>query len=195
MCLENALPQESWGPDTELEEFRIRDRSDERAVFMMARDFVFTCNGTVRQWIIRWYYRDASPNCATIHFTFYVLRELLQCGLLAPKGQNMFPVIVTSSRDQEVLSVFTVDPQERISVQPGDFVAVSMELVSSQCSDVRARVGGARGISNTMLHGLFPDLASALLPGFITPCSSYTQNDQLMPYLTAVVGELAAIIH
>ena len=176
--------------DHELEEFRIRDRSDERVVFLMARDFVFSCNGTVQRWIIRWFYRDASPNCATITFTFYVLRQSVDCGITTIEGHNMFPFTVATSRDQTIVSVFEVNSQERISVQKGDFVAVTMELTSSDCPDIRARVTGVRGIPNRVFHGLFPDLTAALGPGLISPCSSYIQDELLVPYITVVFGEL-----
>ena len=188
-CLENALPQEAWVTNHDLEEFRVRDRSAERVVFLMARDFVFSCNGTVLRWIIRWFYRDASPNCATITFTFYVLRQLRDCGITTIEGQNVFPFTVTTNSDQTILSVFEVNPQQRISVQEGDFVAVTMELSESNCPDIRARVAGVRGIPNRVFHRLFPDLAEALVPGLISPCSSYIQDELLMPYITAVFGE------
>ena len=187
-CLENALPPHEWVSGVELEEFRIRDRSDERAVFLMARDFVFSCNGNIIQWIIRWHYRDASPFCATIRFLFYVLRQSQLCGLTTKVGSNEFSVVVDSSRDQTVESVFKVDPMHRISVQKGDIAAVIMTLARSTCPDVRARIGGRREESN-MYHGQFETFSQALVPGLAQPCVSYTTDRLLKPFFTAVVGK------
>ena len=158
----------------------------------MPRDFVFTCNGTIQRWVISWFYRDAFPNCATINFIFYILRQSLgECGITTIEGQNLFSERVTSSSDSTVVSVFDVDLQDRIHVQVGDFVGVTMELASSDCNDIRARIKGERGTPSTVYYGLFSNIAQALLPGRLTvPCSSYTQDQLLLPYITAVVGEL-----
>ena len=188
-CLESALSPDEWVSGSELEQFRIRNREDERAVIVIARDFVFTCAGSVKQWKIRWHYRDASPGCATVIFTLLVLRQTESCGMITIKGQNTFPVVVDSSRDQIVQSVFDVDIEERVSVLQGDFIGVIMSFMSPSCSDIRARVSGVRGAGETVYYGQFDTFLLAPMPGVTQPCLFYTAESLIKPFFTAVIGK------
>ena len=191
-CLEIALSPDEWVYGAELNSLEIRNREDERAVTIIARDFAFTCAGSVRQWQIRWNYRDASPGCARVTFDFFALRQSESCGTTTLQGHNCFSVVVDSSGRQSVQSVFDVDrtAKQRVRVQEGDFIAVTMSLTSStSCPNIRARVAGVKRAGGTIYHRLFDSYAQALLPSLVQPCTSYTAENLIKPFFTAVIGK------
>ena len=191
MCLEQSLQPQQWAPNSEIDDLRMRDRSGERVLLLVALDFLFACEGTVEQWTIRWMHREAWPGCATVSFNFYVLRQSEGCGALTAVGDNLFSVTTDQHSDSEieVESVFSVDPQDRISVRRGDFVGLLMYITvqSSQCEDIRVWITG-QITKSRVYYGLFSTTLQAISPGFSQPCSSYGWNETILPYFTAFVN-------
>ena len=183
-----------WNSDNEIEDFRIRDRSDENTVMLITPDFTFSCDGYVNQWNIVWYHREAWRNCVTVQFTFYVFRTAQQCGSLTVVGSNSFPVLISENSDDRIRveTEFEVEPEQRLVVQAGDFIGVSASLVNVQCSDdIRVRIAGIRNLNivNTVYHGLFSAFERLSLV-LSQPCTELTVDMSTIPFITAVVSKL-----
>lgn len=198
-CLEGALAISEWTSGTEIEDFRLRDRNDERTVILLARDFVFSCDGRVNQWNIAWYHREAWTNCAAVQFIFYVFRQSDHCGTLNLVGSNLFQVQISENSDDEIRleSEFEVEHGQRLIVQTGDFIAVSASLLAVQCSDIRVRIAGIRNmnIMNTVYHGLFSSIEGFSLALLFQPCTALVVDTSTFPFITAAVSKLHIVLY
>ena len=179
---------DQWNSDFGIEDLRLRDRSDERTLLLIAQDFVFTCEGVIERWAIRWSHREAVTNCATIFFDFLVFRQLEECGTLIVVGSNSFSIGITESSDSWVSkhSEFIVTSQKMITVRDGDFIGLIVSLHESRCSDIRVRIAARIDIQNTVYHGLFPSEFSLNL---LQPCTTYTLNEFILPFFTAYLSK------
>lgn len=112
-----------WTSGDEIGDYRIRGREDEDTILLIMKDFVFTCQGNITQWRLQWHYRDGLSGC-TIHFHFYVMRQLEDCGNVIITGENHFTETINQNGDSTILTVervFSVLSEHQLQVQEEDF--------------------------------------------------------------------------
>ena len=87
-CLEQSLLTSEWVTAEEIDWLQMQGANSE--LILVARDFVFSCDGYIDQWAIQWYHRGATTLCTETRFTFTVYRLLDACSVLWVLGENTF---------------------------------------------------------------------------------------------------------
>ena len=157
---------------------------------LLAHDSVFTCQGSISQWNVRWYHSAATDDCATVIFTFVVYRiRSDECGSLLSVGSNSYQVQNNGPEMQEVESVFHVEPGDRIDVQEGDIICVLIQL-HSECAMTESSVwvAGRELVGTQLYHSVFTNVFGAVLLTALAPCSEL-QRSSVFPFVSAVVGK------
>ena len=186
-CLDQPLPASEWISDSDLEQLQVTATHGDNVLVLLTYDSVFTCQGSVSQWSLRWYHRGATNQCATIKFSFVVYRiQSDECSNLMFLGRNAYRVENAGPEMEEVESVFYVEPTDRIAVEEGDIMGVRVDLDSECMSESSVWVAGRTVVGSQLYHRVFSSVFGAILNTAWAPCSELQQSN-VFPFVSAVV--------
>ena len=164
---------------------------EDKAVMLVSPGSVIDCNGIITQWRILWSQSQATTECTTLRFNFFVFRIVVEddCGSYNIVGSNQF---VTNNRGPDMLiveSVFHVlNPEDLIIVQEGDFISVIVELNSECTEESTVWVIGKTGVQDSVVQSYeFDSILSALFLGSLVPCT-LERSESTFAYFTATIG-------
>lgn len=188
-CLSNApsLNQRISNNRERISNLKAEVNNDNEVLAAILDDYAFTCSGVISQWSIEWEANNLNEEQCSITFSFYVVRQTNrdECRFDSLR-RNTLTVTATDTGIQE--SVLDVLSENRLTVQAGDTVGITVELSQNCHHRTEVFIVGLDTARADVFYN--EEIRFDSLLGRFLECINFQRDEVDAPLINAVVGKL-----